>query len=150
MVQKSGVTRGGYTSFINREPERPLTGQVQGQKAAEGEERLARSIEKGVSKGLVLFHYFRWTTLKRGTVGYKELDEFVMTMFGPVAISVKGTGIIHQTDAQKNQDKLNEIIILNKLRSLGYNVPEIKSIPAKKLSTQKEADKVARDLGLYR
>jgi hypothetical protein len=144
------ITRGGNTSFINREEEKPLRGEVQGQKAAEGEERLARTIEKSISKGLVQYHYFRWTTLKRGTVGYKELDEFVMTIFGPVAISVKGAGVIHQTEAQKNQDKLNELIILTKLRSLGFAVAEIKSVPATKLKTQAEADKVGRSLGIYR
>lgn len=144
------ITRGGNTSFVNRDQERPLTGKVQNQKAAQGEERLARTIEKGISKGIVLYHYFRWTTLKRGTVGYKELDEFVMTTFGPIAISVKGEGIIHQTEAQKNQDKLNELKILTRLRELGYPVREIKSVPAAQLKTQADADRIGRKLGVYR
>lgn len=144
------ITRGGNTGFVNKEPESPLTGEVQGQKAAEGEERLARTIEKGVTKGLVREHYFRWTTLKRGVVGYKELDELVMTINGPVAISVKGKSFVHRGESAKAQDRINELIIMQQLRNLGINVPEIKSVPAEKLVTQELADKVGRELGVYR
>ncbi len=150
MVQKSGVTRGGYTSFINREPERPLVGKVQNQKAAKGEERLARTFDKSIGRGIIQDYKFRWTTLRRGVVGYKELDFLVYSNLGPVAISVKGTDFVHRNAKSKEQDKINEILILSKLRELGYNVPRITTIPAEKLKTQKEADKVARDLGLYR
>jgi len=150
MVLKSGITRGGNTSFVNREQERPLTGKVQDLKAAEGEERLSRTIEKGIAKGIVLYHYFRWTTLKRGTVGYKELDEFVMTVFGPKAISVKGPGIVHGSESQKNKDKLNELRILTRLRELGYNVPKVDSVSSLDLKTQKDADRIGRKLGIYR
>jgi len=143
-------TRGGNTSFINREQEQPLTGRVQDKKAAEGEERLARTIEKGIRKGLVLYHYFRWTTLRRGVVGFKELDELVFTPFGAIAISVKGDDFVHRSAATKEQDKLNELIIMNALNKQGIRVAKITSVPAEKLKTQKDADKVGRELRIYR
>lgn len=150
MVQKSHITRGGNTSFINRTKERPLTGKVQNVKAAEGEERLARTLDRSISKGLVRDYKFRWTTLKRGIVGYKELDFLVNSNLGPVAISVKGEGFVHRGSAAHEQDKINELLIISKLRDMDINVSEVKTISAEKLKTQKEADKAAKDLGLYR
>jgi len=144
-------TRGGNTSFINREKERPLTGQVQGMKAAQGEERLARTLEKAIAKGIVREHRFRWTSLKRGTVGYKELDELVIKSNGEVvAISVKGQSFVHRGTAAIEQDKLNELIIMVQLRKYGYSVNKIETVADTELKTQDDADKVARRLGLYR
>lgn len=144
------ITRGGNTSFVNREQERPLTGKVQNQKAAKGEERLARTFDKSVGRGIIMDYKFRWTTLRRGVVGYKELDFLVYSNLGPVAISVKGEDFVHRNAKSKAQDKINELLIMTRLKDLGINVSEIKSVPAEKLKTQKDADKVARDLGLYR
>lgn len=124
---------------------------MQGQKAAQGEERLARTIEKAISKKIVRQHYFRWTTLKRGTVGYKELDELIITANGGVIpVSVKGNDFVHRNAADKEQDKLNEAIILKRLRELGFNAPMIYSVAADDLKTQEQADKVGRKLGFYR
>jgi hypothetical protein len=143
-------TRGGGYSFERKEEE-PLTGLVQDKKAAQGEERLARTLEKGIRKGVVREHRFRWTTLKRGTPGYKELDELVFLTNGRVmAISVKGEDFVHRGATAKAQDKINEIIILAKLRELGYNVPEITTVAANALKTQDDADKIGRKLGVYR
>lgn len=141
--------RGGGWNPEKKE-EKPLTGMVQDQKAAQGEERLARTIEKGLRKGIVRKHYFRWTTLKRGTVGYKELDELVFTLSGVVAISVKGTDFVHKGESARQKDKMNELIILAQLRKLGIDVSEIKSVPADRLKTQEMADKEGRRLGVYR
>lgn len=143
-------TRGG--GFNPDKPkEAPLSGKVQGLKAAQGEERFARTLEKGMRKGLVRKHYFRWTTLRRGVVGYKELDELVFKSNGDIlAVSVKGTDFVHRNARDKEQDKINEVIILSKLRELGLNVMQITSIPADKLKTQEDADKVGRSLGVYR
>lgn len=150
MVQRSRITRGGNTTFVNREKERPLSGKVQNQKAAKGEERLARTLEKSISKGLVRQYLFRWTTLKRNVVGYKELDFLVMANNGPVAISVKGEAFVHRSSSSKEQDKINEILIISRLRDFGINVDRVHSIPAESLNTQQDADKVARKLGVYR
>lgn len=144
-------TRGGNNSFITKKQEAPLTGQVQGMKAAEGEERLARTLEKAIAKGIIREHRFRWTTLKRGTVGYKELDELVIKTSGEVvAISVKGQSFVHRGTAAAEQDKLNELIIMVQLRKYGYRVNEIVTVADTELNTQEDADKVARKLGLYR
>jgi multidrug efflux pump subunit AcrA (membrane-fusion protein) len=144
-------TRGGNTSAFEKKKEQPLTGKVQNMKAAQGEERLARSIEKGITKGIVREHRFRWTTLKRGTVGYKELDELVFLMNGRVvAISVKGNSFVHRGDAAHEQDKINELLQMVALRNLGYAVARIDSIADTELATQEMADKAARKLGVYR
>ena len=139
-------------AFIPEKPkERPLTGQVQGMKAAMGEERLARTLDKAIAKGIVREHRFRWTTLKRSTMNYKELDELVIKSNGEVvAISVKGQGFVHRGTAAIEQDKLNELIIMVQLRKYGYNVNKIETIADTELETQEAADKVARKLGLYR
>ena len=144
------ATRGGYVGFFQTKPETPLTGEVQGQKAAKGEERFARTIEKGISKGLVQKHYFRWTTLKRGTPGYKELDELIYTPHEILAVSIKGEEFVHRSEADKNQDKINELIILAQLKRYGIDVPRITSIAAESLATQEQADKAGKDLGIWR
>lgn len=144
------VTRGGGFN-PNKDPEPPLTGKVQNLKAAQGEERLSRTIQKGINKGIVAKHIFRWTTAPRATQTYKELDSLVILANKRVlAISVKGTDFVHKTSADKEQDKINELIILKKLKEDGYNVNEITSVPADKLKTQEGADKVGKDLGIYK
>ena len=139
---------GGFTP--NKEPEAPLKGVVQNQKAAQGEERLSRTLNKAIGKGLVREYKFRWTTLKRGTVGYKEADFVVFTPARVVVISVQGTDFIHRSARSKNQDKINDLIILSALKKLGYNVHSVDNIAANDLKTQEDADKQARKLGLYR
>ena len=120
-------------------------------KAAQGEERLARTLDKAINKGIVREHRFRWTSLKRGTVGYKELDELVIKSNGEVvAISVKGQSFVHRGTAAIEQDKLNELIIMVQLRKYGYMVNKIETVADTELKTQEDADKVARRLGLYR
>lgn len=144
-------TRGGGWN-PDKTPERPLTGIVQNQKVAMGEERLARTIEKGMAKGLVRGHYFRWTTLKRSIANiHKELDELIQLSNGQwLAVSVKGDGIIHGSVSQKDKDRFSELIIMTKLRQLGVYVADIKSVPANNLKTQELADREGRKLGIYR
>lgn len=144
------VTRGGNTSFVNREKERPLLGEVQGLKAGVGEEKFSRTLEKGIKKGLIREYRFRWTTLRRGAVGYKELDFLIITYGPPIAISVRGVSFVHKSAASQNQDLINDLIILKRLKELGFNVPKITNIDAFKLEDQKRADKVGQDLGVYR
>ena len=143
-------TRGGAWN-PDKTPETPLTGTVQNLKAAQGEERLSRTTDKGIRQGLVRNYIFRWTTAPRWTLNYKELDQLTFKTNGEVvAISVKGEDFVHKTSAERNQDRINELIILAKLREYGLNVSEIKSISAEKLKTQDEADEVGRKLGIYR
>lgn len=142
--------RGGGFQF-EKKVEPPLTGKVQNLKAAQGEERLARTIEKSIGKGIVSRHYFRWTTAPRGTNVYKELDELVVKANGEViAISVKGAGFVHRNSSEKEQDKINELIILKTLRQKGFNASEIKTVFDYELETQDSADKVGRKLGIYK
>ena len=144
-------TRGGNTSFFQKKIEEPLTGIVQNQRAAKGEERLARTLEKGIRQRLVREHRFRWTTLKRGTVGYKELDELIFLSNGRIlAVSVKGKAFVHASGAAKEQDKFNEALILARLRDYGYDVREVTTVYDTELETQELADKVGRKLGVYR
>lgn len=143
-------TRGGGWN-PNRKPEPQLTGKVQNMKAAQGEERLARTIEKGIGKGLVREHRFRWTTLKRGTVGYKELDELIFLTNGRViAVSVKGQSFVHRGTRAEEQDKLNEALQVQTLRRMGYAVSRVETVADTELATQELADKAGRRLGVYR
>ena len=151
IVNKSFPSRGGGFN-PNKEPERPLRGIVQDQKAAEGEERLARTLEKAIRKGIVRQHIFRWTTLRRSIANtHKELDELVELANGRwVAISVKGDGIIHGGTTQKNKERVNELNIIKKLAELGVYVSEIITVPANSLKTQEQADKEGRRIGVYK
>lgn len=144
-------TRGGNTGFFQKEKEVPLTGKVQNLKAAQGEERLARTLDKATGKGIVRDYKFRWTTLRRNTVGFKELDFHIIKTNGEVVpISVKGKAFVHFGTKAKEQDKLNEIIILTKLRELGFNARKVETVFDTDLMTQDMADKAAKKLGLYR
>ena len=55
-----------------------------------------------------------------------------------------------KTSSDKSQDLINDLLILEKLKKLGYNVPRITNIPADKLTTQEASDNLVRKLGLYR
>jgi len=135
----------------NKKQESPLSGKVQGMKAAQGEERFCRALDVGIGKGLVREHKFRWTTLKRGVVGYKELDSLVFLTNGRVlAVSIKGTSFVHHGSRAMEQDKINEALQIATLKKMGYEVNEITSISADKLNTQEDANKEAKKIGAYR
>ena len=77
------ATRGGYTNFFNKESEVPLTGEIHGLKAAKGEERLARALNKKIGAGTVRSFFFRSSPgLAKGQPGWKELDFEISTFFG--------------------------------------------------------------------
>ena len=144
-------TRGGNVGFFERKVEAPLTGQVQNKKAAEGEERLARTLDKAIRNRIVREYQFRWTTLKRNTPGFKELDFHTIKMNGEIIpISVKGKAFVHFGSKAKEQDKINELLILTRLRELGYNARKVETVYDTDLLTQEMADKAAKKLGLYR
>ena len=144
-------TRGGYTDVFKKPVEQPLTGIVHQLKAAQGEERFARTLEKGIKKGMVQGYYFRYSPgMPRNTVGWKELDFLVGAAGQTIAISIVGTAFVHKSSGANQQDLLNDLIILGRLNNMGYNVPEIKHISSDSLDTQEHADKAGRDLGVYR
>lgn len=143
------ATRGGYTDFFARTPEKPLTGQINGLKAAKGEERLSRAIDKGRKNGYVLGYYFRSSPgIPKGDVGWLELDFEIQTVHGTIAVSVKGADFVHRGESKKNEDKLKEIKLLDRLRRIGRPVPKIETVFDYELKTQADADKVARKLGI--
>ena len=143
------ATRGGWTGFFNTPQEDPLTGVVQGLKAAQGEERLARTLDKAISSGLVTRYYFRMSPLiPKQMPGWKELDFLIETFFQPIAISVKGAGFVHLGSTEA--DKFNEMLLKFRLDKLGYKVHDIITVFDYELTTQKDADNVGRRLGIYR
>ena len=139
-------------AFIpEKKTEPPFTGQVQGLRAAEAEERFARTLNKGIAKGIVREYAFRWTTMRRGTVGFKELDNLITKTNGEVvALMFTEETFVHKGERAANQDKLNRLIILSALRNYGYNVSEIVVVLNSKLKTQEESDKQGKLLGVYR
>lgn len=139
---------GGFNP--NKEPENPLTGKVQDLKAAAGEERLSRTLNKSINKGLIEGYRFRFTTAPRASIYYKELDFLVLSHTRAVAISVKGEDFVHKSSSSKNQDLINELIILAKLKKYGYDIPKVTTIAASDLETQEGADNAAKKIGLYR
>lgn len=135
----------------NKEPEQPLTGQVKNLKASDDEEYFSRTVEKGIRKGIVRDYEFRWTSAKRGSVYYKEMDfKITLTNGTLVPIMLVENSFVHRSAGAKEKDKLNQIHLLQKLRELGYNVREIIQVPNEQVSTQEKADKTGRKLGIYR
>lgn len=146
----SRLSRGGAFR-PNKEPERPLTGQVKGLKASDDEERFANVLNKGIGKGIVSGYEFRLTTAKRGSVFYKELDFLIKTTTGRVlAIMFQENSFVHRSAGSKEKDKLNQIHLLQKIRELGYNVREITLVPNEKAYTEEKAEKLGKELGVYR
>jgi len=144
-------TRGGSTIAFNREKEAPLTGKIDDLKASEGEERFDRTLDKAIKQGTLRGRYFRWTTLKRGVPGYKELDFLTISANGKAtAVSIRGTDYVHRSSSAKNQDLINDLIIMQALSKLGYNVSQITNVDASKLISQEDSDNAARKLGLLR
>jgi hypothetical protein len=140
---------GGFKA--DKKQEAPLTGVVQTMKAAQGEERLSRTFNRSMQKGLMREYKFRMTTAARKSIYYKELDFLAIKSNGEaIAISVKGKAFVHFGGKAKEQDKINEALILTSLRSKGYNVGKIETVYDLDLLTQDAADKAAKKLGLYR
>lgn len=143
------ATRGGYSGFFNKEPETPLTGQINGLKAAKGEERLARALNKRIGKGTVQSFFFRSSPgLAKGMPGWKELDFEISTPHGTIAVSVEGADFVHHGESKRNQDKLNEMLIMERLAKIGRPVPRIERIFDYELTTQADAEKVLKKLGI--
>ncbi len=142
-------TRGGTPGAFERKEEAPLTGFVKDRQAAKGEERFARSIYKGIAKGKVLDLYFRWTLgLIPGMAGSRELDFFVFCYGFEVAIAVDGQTFVHRGSAAHHKDIEGDMLFMARLRTLGYDVPEIIHISAESLVTQELADQQAKKLNL--
>lgn len=143
-------TRGGGYNF-ERKQEPPLTGEVQDQRAAQGEERFARTLEKARSKGLIQGYLFRYSpAIPKGLPGWLEVDFVILRAQGSKAVSVKGVDFVHKGESARQEDKKKELLLLTRLRSIGLDIPRIDSIAADSLSTQEQADQTGRAIGVYR
>jgi len=143
------ATRGGNTSFFQREPDENLTGQVNGLSAAKGEERLARALNKRIKAGTVRSFFFRSSPgMRKGQPGWKELDFEISTVYGTVAISVEGAEFVHRGESKRNQDKLNELLLMERLEMIGRPVSKIERVFDYELKTQKDAENVLKRLGI--
>ena len=143
------ATRGGWRGLIATKKEAPLTGMVQNLKAAKGEERLSRTLNRSINKGLVTEYKFRMSPGQpKQTPGWLELDFLIVTPSRAIAVSVKGAGFVHLNTQAK--DKLNEMMIVQRLKKMGYDVYKVESVFDYQLNTQEAADKVAAGLGVYR
>lgn len=142
-------TRGGNTSFINREKEAPLTGKINNLKAAQGEERMARVLNKKMNTGNVRGYYFRSSPgLPKGLPGWKELDFEIFTLSGTVAVSVEGASFVHHGESKRNQDLINELLLMERLKKLGRPVPRIERIFDYQLKTEADAEKALKKIGI--
>lgn len=141
------ATRGGSTIAFASKKESPLQGQVQGLKAAKGEERLARGLDKRMGKGSVLGYYFRSSPgLTKGVSGWKELDFEVFSLHGTIAISVMGADFVHRGEAKRSQDTINELMLMQRLGNLGRPVKSIEHVFDYELKDQDSAEKVLKRL----
>lgn len=143
------ATRGGNYGFITKEKETPLTGKVNGLKAAQGEERMARVLEKKMQAGVVKRYYFRSSPgMPKGTPLWRELDFEIFLPSGTIAVSVEGASFVHRGESARNKDKISELLIMERLAKLGRAVPKIERVFDYELTTQKDAEKAVKKLGI--
>lgn len=144
------ATRGGNTSAFERKVEEPLSGKINGLKAAKGEERLARALNKRMKSGTVRTFYFRSSPgmQKNPANQWKELDFEIFTLSGTIAVSVEGASFVHMGESKREQDKLNEIMLMSRLAKLGRPVAKIHRVFDYELKDQDGAEKVLKRLGV--
>ena len=144
------ATRGGNTSAFQRKVEEPLSGNINGLKAAKGEERLARALNKRMKAGTVRTFYFRSSPgmQKNPANQWKELDFEIFTLSGTIAVSVEGAAFVHRGESKREQDKLNEIMLMSRLAKLGRPVAKIERVFDYELKDQDGAEKVLKRLGV--
>jgi hypothetical protein len=141
------LSRGGSTTAFERKREKPLTGMVKERQAQEGEERLAREFYKGIVKAQIRDFYFEWSPgVPEGLPGWRQLDYMVFGYGKDVAIAIDDVDFVHRSAKAKNHDKVGDMLFLERLNKLGYDIREIKHIPASDLATQEGAAKVYREL----
>lgn len=143
------ATRGGNPSAFEKPKEEPLSGQINGLRAAQGEERFARSLNKRMKTGTVRTFYFRSSPgLPKGISGWKELDFEIFLTSGTMAVSVEGAAFVHRGESKRNQDKLNELLLMERLAKLGRPVAKIERVFDYELKDQDGAEKVMKRLGI--
>lgn len=133
-----------------------LIGTVQGQKASDLEERMARALDK-----LQVAYEFRarisssaageqrLTSVKANIAGELEIDHLIENGGQVIPVLVDGEISHFMTQHQKVQDDLNTDLINEYGTANGWN-PAV-HVPYTELQSQEEADRVARRIvdGLY-
>ena len=123
--------------------EETLTGVVQDKPAAEGEERLAKTLSKRKMK----FAFgTNPTGIPTGMPGWLTLDFLVETRFGIRAFEIDDLEFIHKGQREKAEQLIKDARRLEGLNKQGYNVRKIEHIDNAKLLTQDDADKTGREL----
>lgn len=117
-----------------------FTGQIQGLKASDLEERFGRALDKRNLPYDFRLPFFA----PRGAFGEVELD--FMIHDGPLSIPVQVDGeFAHASTLQKNHDSQQDAILNDYLAKQGGTLP-VKRIGARFLGSQAEADQVVREL----
>lgn len=142
-------SRGGKPGAFETKKENPLTGLVKERRAAQGEERFARMLYKALGRGRILDFYFRWTMGRiPGLFRSRELDFFIFGYGREIAIAIDGMGFVHRGAEAEHKDAETDMLFLVRIRELGYDVREIIHVAAEDLTTQEDADRVGRKLGI--
>jgi hypothetical protein len=110
---------------------------------------LARVLYKKIQRGQVRDFYFRSSPgIPKGIPGWKELDYEIMTPHGNIAISVEGAAFVHRGESKRNQDKINELLLMERLKKLGRAVAKIHRIFDYELTTEEDAEKALKKVGI--
>jgi len=126
-----------------------LTGKVKDLKASQGEERIARVLYKKIQRGQVRDFYFRSSPgIPKGIPGWLELDFEIFSTHGNIAISVQGASFVHRGESKRNQDAINELLIMDRLKKLGRAVTKIHKIFDYELTTEEDAEKALKKVGI--
>jgi hypothetical protein len=120
-----------------------LTGQVNGQRASDLEERFARALEK--IKGIRRYDFQPSMIVDRNLPGEVRPD-FIIYSDTPMAVMIDGE-FVHKSAEARARDQFNDAILYEHLRDFGF-LPPIR-VPGYRLQTQDEANAVAQDLIYY-
>jgi hypothetical protein len=129
------------------EPDRVelLSGNIAGVKAAKGEERFYRAMMKDPQVKQVWFRLPLGAP--KGMPGWKELDFLVLKTSGMYsAFSVKDVTFVHAGTAKTATDLMNDMVMVQALKSQGINVNDIITIDARDLDDEELAARTEKEL----
>jgi len=140
-VRKSRAPVEGPALLVTKEPE-VLTGEFQGQKASDDEERFMRRFQR-YCRTL----YFRFILGAKYLPGWLELDALALMLDNRIrAIEIDDMTFIHKGQREKADAQVKDIKRMEYLAELGvYPYKGIEHIDAARLQTPEQSDRTVRE-----
>lgn len=128
------------TPIVDRSSAEQFTGQINGLKASDIEERFDRALRK--NPNIINYEFRAATVAGRNLPGEVEVDFMVDTGTLKQPVQIDGE-FAHKTQQQKESDAMKDAILNDFMQ--GYAFPVVR-IPYLELSTQDAANRVVKEL----